>query len=106
MKYKQWDIGEGAGQMGMWIFRDILFWEKVAEVYDTFGIPRDLIMLRLRQSGLEFTDEEFDRLLDYMVRRRNGQGEVEDITQFLIRTPDGFVSEGVVDAWVFGEVAA
>ena len=72
---------------GIWVFRSLLFWEQIAEIYDTYGLPRDIISLKLRENGVEFTDPEFDRLFEYMVARRNGRGQVEDVSQFLIPIP-------------------
>lgn len=78
--------------LGIWIFTELLFWEQVATIYDTYGLPKDLIMLRLRQEGVEFSDDDFNTLIDYMVARRNGRGEKVDVTELLIPLPDNFNS--------------
>jgi hypothetical protein len=77
--------------------RELLFWDGVAEVYDTHGLPKDIIRLKLRKAGLQFDEGQFDRLLDYMVGRRNKSVEILpwDVLadEWLIPLPEGFVSE-------------
>ena len=53
--------------------RRFIFWDHVAEVYDTFGVPSDLIQLRLHSRGMVFTDEWFDVTLKHFVASRQGQ---------------------------------
>lgn len=87
-------------QPGMWIFTSLSFWEGVAEIYDTYGVPRDLISLRLREEGVQFSDEEFNTLLDYMVRRRNRIGETQDVSKILIRLPESWVGQAFVNSLI------
>lgn len=84
----------------MWIFTSLAFWQGVAEIYDTYGVPRDLISLRLREEGVQFTDEEFDTLLNYMVRRRNRVGETQDVSKMLIRLPESWVGQAFADSMI------
>lgn len=85
---------------GIWIITDLNFWVQVAEVRDTYGVPKDLIMLKLREHGVQFTDDQFNTLLDYLIMRRNGLGETIDVTTILIRLPDDWDREGIFNEWI------
>lgn len=81
--------------------RALLFWDEVAMVYESFGLPKDLIGLELRKSGVPCTDENLDALLKHMVGLRNKRIERnwERTTSLLIPLPSSF-SVDVVDALV------
>lgn len=83
-------------------YDSLLFWDGVAEVYDTFGLPKDLILVRLRESGFELDESRFIALMDYMVGRRNKSApliEWETFTRdLLIIIPKGLDWEVVTDA--------
>lgn len=85
---------------GIWIITDLNFWIEVAEVRDTYGVPKDLIMLKLREHGVEFTDEQFHTLIDYLIMRRNGEGQTIDVTTILIKLPDHWDREGIFNEWI------
>lgn len=78
-------------------FQAVNFWDSIAELHDTFGLPYDILRVRLRQDGLIFDDERFLRLVAYMVGRRNKSVELvewdEFVREYLILLPENFNSE-------------
>jgi alanyl-tRNA synthetase len=40
----------------------------VARLYDTYGTPKDLILVTLRENGFEFSDEEFDEIFNNSIQ--------------------------------------
>ncbi len=41
---------------------------ELAKLYDTYGTPKDLILVTLRENGFEFSDEKFDEIFDKAIK--------------------------------------
>jgi len=50
---------------------------KVFELYDTFGFPKDLTALILREKGLEFDEDSFDKAMEKQKNRSRAAASVD-----------------------------
>lgn len=84
-------------------YHALTFWNEVAKLHDTYGLPYDIIRMRLRHAGLKVDDVRFLRLVAYLVGRRNKRTELipwdEFVRDYLILLPEGWSDwEVVTDA--------
>jgi len=50
--------------------------QRLAGLYDTFGVPRDLMRLKLEERGIEFDESEFNENLDTEIRELQKQSSI------------------------------
>ena len=61
---------------------------KVFELYDTFGFPKDLTALILREKGYEFDEKEFDAEMDKQKKRSKSAAGITTDDWVIIREDD------------------
>lgn len=75
MSEKVWTcLTRELGEQGALRFVPILW--KVSEVYDSYGVPADLLRVRLRAEGFEVSEGLFNRALQIAIRQRQGKQRV------------------------------
>ena len=52
-------------------------WKELAKLYDTFGTPRDLIMVSLEEHGLTITESQFNDSFDAALHELQQTGAIE-----------------------------
>jgi len=57
------------------------FFREIAQLYDTFGTPRDLIRVFLEEQKLEFEEDDFNKRFDAALQELQSQGEVGHTTR-------------------------
>ncbi|HVS83762.1 MAG TPA: alanine--tRNA ligase [Pyrinomonadaceae bacterium] len=53
-------------------------WKELAKLYDTFGTPRDLIMVSLEEHGLAIPESQFNGSFDVALQKIQGHGAHKD----------------------------
>jgi alanyl-tRNA synthetase len=61
---------------------------KVFELYDTFGFPKDLTALILREKGYEFDEKEFDTEMQKQKQRSKAASQIETDDWVVLREDD------------------
>ena len=61
---------------------------KVFELYDTFGFPKDLTALILREKGFEFDEEEFEKEMQKQKQRSKAASQTETGDWVVLREDD------------------
>jgi len=61
---------------------------KVFELYDTFGFPKDLTALILREKGFEFDEKEFDQEMQKQKQRSKSASKIETDDWVVLREDD------------------
>jgi alanyl-tRNA synthetase len=54
---------------------------QLARLYDTFGIPRDLIKVALEERGFDITDDQFNQQFDDAIRQLHEGCDVAGISR-------------------------
>jgi alanyl-tRNA synthetase len=60
------------------------FFKEIAQLYDTYGTPRDLIRVYLEEKGIVFEEDDFNQRFDvalHVAQRQSGVGQTERKSQ-------------------------